>query len=302
MKEKEITLLILAAGMGSRFGGLKQIEPVGPNGEFLIDYSVYDAIKAGFTKIVFIIKKENYEVFKGTVGSRFKSKINIEYAFQDINDLPSGFACPKEREKPWGTAHAILSAKDKINGPFAIINADDFYGADAYYQISDFLKNNNENKYCIIGYKVENTLTLNGAVKRGICKQRGEYLEEIIESNVLKKDGEIIAYPLDNRDSFKIEKDTLVSMNMIGFTPNIFTHIENNFLEFLNNNSNRILTCEYLIPDLLEKLTKENLVKTKVIETTSKWEGITYKEDKEIVVKRIKKRIENGEYPNDLWD
>ena len=271
MKEKEITLLILAAGMGSRFGGLKQIEPVGPNGEFLIDYSVYDAIKAGFTKIVFIIKKENYEVFKGTVGSRFKNKINIEYAFQDINDLPSGFACPKEREKPWGTAHAILSA-------------------------------NTENNYCIIGYKVENTLTLNGAVKRGICKQRGEYLEEIIESNVLKKDGEIIAYPLDNRDFFKIEKDTLVSMNMIGFTPNIFTHIENNFLEFLNNNSNRILTCEYLIPDLLEKLTKENLVKTKVIETTSKWEGITYKEDKEIVVKRIKKRIENGEYPNDLWD
>lgn len=299
---KDLTLLIMAAGMGSRFGGLKQIEPVGPNQEFLIDYSIYDAIKSGFSKVVFIIKKENYEIFTSTVGSRFKDKINIEYAFQDINDLPSGFTCPEGREKPWGTAHAILSAKDKINGPFAIINADDFYGTDAYYQVSSFLKNNTENNYCIIGYKVENTLTSNGAVKRGVCKQSGEYLTEIIESNVEEKNGEIIASPLDNRDSFKIEKDTLVSMNMIGFTPSIFTHIENNFSEFLNNNKNNILTCEYLIPDLLEKLTKENLVKTKVIETTSRWEGITYKEDKDIVVNRINERIENGEYPNNLWN
>lgn len=299
---KDLTLLIMAAGMGSRFGGLKQIEPVGPNGEFLIDYSIYDAIESGFTKVVFIIKKENYEIFTSTVGSRFKDKINIEYAFQDINDLPIGFTCPEEREKPWGTAHAILSAKDKINGPFAIINADDFYGTDAYYQVSSFLKNNTENNYCIIGYKVENTLTSNGAVKRGVCKQNGEYLTEIIESNVIEKNGEIIASPLDQSEPFKIEKDTLVSMNMIGFTPSIFTHIENNFPEFLNSNKENLLTCEYLIPDLLEKLTKENLVKTKVLETTARWEGITYKEDKDVVVKRINERIEIGEYPNNLWD
>lgn len=299
---KDLTLLIMAAGMGSRFGGLKQIEPIGPNGEFLIDYSIYDAIKVGFTKVVFIIKEENYELFRSTIGSRVESKIKTEYAFQDINNLPKGFSCPKDREKPWGTAHAILSAKDIINEPFVIINADDFYGYDAYLQVSDFLKNTSENNYCIIGYRVENTLTANGAVKRGVCKQNNGYLTEIIESNVIEENGKIVASPLDKSTPFKIEKETLVSMNMIGFTPSIFTHIENNFPEFLEMNKNNILTCEYLIPDLLEKITKQNLVKTKVIETSSRWEGVTYKEDKDIVVKRIKERIDNGEYPNNLWE
>lgn len=299
---KDLTLLIMAAGMGSRFGGLKQIEPMGPNGEFLIDYSIYDAIKAGFTKVVFIIKKENYDIFTNTVGSRFNDKINIEYAFQDINDLPNGYNCPIGREKPWGTAHAILSAKDKINEPFAIINADDFYGSDTYMQASTFLKNTREDNYCLIGYKVANTLTENGTVKRGVCKLDNNYLTEIIESNVLEENGEIIARPLDNSEPFKIEKDTLVSMNMIGFTPSIFTHIENNFKEFLEKNKDNMLSCEYLIPDLLQKITKENLVKTKVIETTSRWEGVTYKEDKKLVVKRINERIKNGEYPYNLWD
>ena len=195
---KDLTLLIMAAGMGSRFGGLKQIEPMGPNGEFLIDYSIYDAINAGFNKVVFIIKEENYAIFKETIGKRVEDKINTEYVFQDMNDLPEGYTKPEERVKPWGTAHAILCAKDNIHEPFVIINADDFYGKDAYKVASNFLKNVKEgNNYCLVGYKVANTLTENGAVKRGICKLENGNLTELIESNVEKIDGKIIAKPLD---------------------------------------------------------------------------------------------------------
>lgn len=302
-KNKNLTLLIMAAGMGSRFGGLKQIEPMGPNGEFLIDYSVYDAIKAGFNKIVFIIKEENYELFKETIGQRVEDKVKTEYVFQDMNDLPKGYTKPAEREKPWGTAHAILCAKDIINEPFAIINADDFYGRDAYFVISEFLRNNKiDNKYCLVGYKVVNTLTENGAVKRGVCRLDGEYLTELIESNVIKQNGIIMATPLNGRDPFEITDDTCVSMNMLGFTPSIFKYIEDNFPEFLERNKYNILECEYLIPDVLEKATLEGASTTKVIPTTAKWEGITYKEDKEKVVKSLKLLIDNGEYPNKLWN
>lgn len=297
-----MTLLIMAAGMGSRFGGLKQIEPMGPNDEFLIDYSVYDAIKAGFNKVVFIIKEENFELFKETIGKRVEDKIKTEYVFQDINDLPDGYTKPIEREKPWGTAHAILCAKDKINEPFAIINADDFYGRDAYYVMSNFLKNVKEdNNYCLIGYKVINTLTENGAVKRGVCSLEGDYLTELIESNVVNENGIIKATPLDGRESFTITPDTCVSMNMLGFTPSIFKYIEDNFPIFLENNKDNILKCEYLIPDVLEKSTLEGVSKTVVLPTTAKWEGVTYKEDKETVVNSIKTLIENGEYPKKLW-
>lgn len=300
---KDLTLLIMAAGMGSRFGGLKQIEPMGPNGEFLIDYSVYDAIKAGFNKIVFIIKEENYELFKETIGQRVEDKVKTEYVFQDMNDLPKGYTKPAEREKPWGTAHAILCAKDIINEPFAIINADDFYGRDAYFVISEFLKNNKIDKnYCLVGYKVVNTLTENGAVKRGVCRLDGEYLTELIESNVIKENGIIMATPLDGRDPFEITDDTCVSMNMLGFTPSIFKYIEDNFPDFLEKNKDNILKFEYLIPDVLEKSTLEGISTTKVIPTTAKWEGITYKDDKEKVVKSLKLLIDNGEYPNKLWN
>ena len=221
---KDLTLLIMAAGMGSRFGGLKQIEPMGPNGEFLIDYSIYDAINAGFNKVVFIIKEENYDIFKETIGKRVEDKINTEYVFQDMNDLPEGYTKPEERVKPWGTAHAILCAKDNIHEPFVIINADDFYGKDAYKVASNFLKSVKEgNNYCLVGYKVANTLTENGAVKRGICKLENGNLTELIESNVEKIDGKIIAKPLDGGEEFTVEDDTLVSMNLLLFTPNIFT-------------------------------------------------------------------------------
>lgn len=302
MKEKNLTLLIMAAGMGSRFGGLKQIEPVGPNDEFIIDYSVYDAIKAGFNKIVFIIKKENYDVFKETIGKRVEDKIKVEYAFQDLNDLPVGYTCPEDRVKPWGTAHAILSAKNLINEPFAIINSDDFYGRDAYNTISNFLKEEKEeNTYAVVGYHVINTLTENGAVKRGVCKVDGNKLEKLIESSVIKENGIITATPLDGSMPFEIKDDTYVSMNMLGFNPSIFPYIEKHFPKFLDENKDNILKCEYLIPDILSMATNNNYAKTLVIPTTAKWEGVTYKEDKESVVKAINELIKEGVYPQNLW-
>jgi len=302
MENKNLTLLILAAGMGSRFGGLKQIEPFGPNGEFIIDYSIYDAIKAGFNKVVFIIKRENFEIFKETIGKRVEDKIKVEYVFQDLNDLPEGYVCPEERVKPWGTAHAILAAKNNINEPFVIINADDFYGRDAYRVISKYLnKNKDKEEYGLVGYKVKNTLTENGSVKRGVCKLDGDYLSEIIESSVIEENDIVTATPLDGRDSFIIDKESCVSMNMLGFTPSVFPYLESKFPKFLDDNKDNILKCEYLIPDILTMATTENYAKTKVLPTVSKWEGVTYKEDKESVVLAINKLINDGEYPQELW-
>ena len=223
----EKTLLIMAAGMGSRFGGLKQIEPVGPSGEFIIDYSIYDALKAGFNKVVFVIKKENFNVFRETIGNRVSNHIKVEYAFQDMDYLPAGFECPSDREKPWGTSHAILCARDKISGNFAIINADDFYGRDAFFVMSDFLdKKYDENTYCVVGYKIKNTLSSNGSVKRGVCHAVDGFLTELIESKVEQVGDDIIASPLNGNDSFNITPDTLVSMNMLGFNVSIFDYID----------------------------------------------------------------------------
>ncbi len=260
MEKKELTLLVMAAGMGSRFGGLKQIEPMGPNGEFLIDYSVYDAIKAGFKKIVFIIKEENYDLFKETIGKRVEDKINTSYVFQDMMSLPEGCTVVGTREKPWGTAHAIWCARNDIIGPFAIVNADDFYGYDAYRVMANFLDSKSDNEYSLVGYKVENTLTENGAVKRGVCEVENGYLTSLIESNVRKENGEIIATPLDGRDAFVIEEDTLVSMNMLGFDSSIFKYINDTFKEFQDKNKDNLLKCEYLIPDVLERATLEGFV------------------------------------------
>lgn len=302
MEKENLTLLIMAAGMGSRFWGLKQIEPFGPNGEFLIDYSIYDAIRAGFTKVVFIIKEENYEIFKETIGKRVEDKIPVEYVFQKLENLPEGYTCPEERVKPWGTAHAILSAKNNIVEPFAIINADDFYGYDAFRVVSEFLRSKQEeNTYAVVGYQVKNTLTENGAVKRGVCELDNNYLKEIIESNVIEEEGIITATPLDGRDSFTIACDTCVSMNMLGFNPSLFPYIDKHFPEFLEKNKDNILKCEYLIPDILTMATKEGYAKTKVLPTTAKWEGVTYQEDKESVVKAIQNLIQEGVYPQNLW-
>ncbi len=299
------TLLILAAGMGSRFGGLKQIEPIGPNGEFIIDYSIYDAIRCGFNKVVFIIKRENYDIFRNTIGKRIENKIKVEYVFQDLDKLPEGYVCPKERIKPFGTAHAILCAKDVINEPFAIINSDDFYGKDSYEKISKFMDNikiSNKESFGLVGYDVEKTLTNNGSVKRGICEIENGLLVTLIESKIEKINGEIVCEPLNGLEKFVVDSNTKVSMNMIVFTPSIFEYIESHFKEFLDENKDNMLTCEYLIPDVLARGISENYCDVSIIDTTSKWVGVTYKEDKEEVVNYINNLINNNEYKNNLWD
>lgn len=300
--KKDMTLLIMAAGMGSRFGGLKQIEPLGPSNEFIIDYSVYDAIKAGFNKIVFVIKKENYSVFKETIGTRIEPFIQVEYCFQELDDLPENYSVPEGRIKPWGTAHAILTAKDKIKENFAIINADDFYGREAFFDIANCLQEVvNENTYSIIGYEVEKTLTKNGSVKRAILKSKNEFLEELIESSVEKRNGKIVASPLDGRKPFSIANTQPVSLNLFGFSPSIFEYIEKNFPSFLEANKENRQTCEYLIPQLVCHLIQTKEIQVKLIPTESEWIGVTYKEDREYVIQKMNEEIERGKYQKNLW-
>ena len=303
---KDLTLVIMAAGMGSRFGGLKQIEPVGPNGEFIIDYSIYDAIQAGFTKVVFIIKEENYELFKNTIGKRVeKQKISVEYVFQKIENVPKQFSNLTNREKPWGTGHAILSAKDNVHGNFAVINADDFYGRDGYNVIAKHLmeaKKETKEPFAMVCYQICNTLTENGAVKRGVCEQENGYLTNIVESNVARNEnGIIVAHPLDGSKEFVVKEDSPVSMNLLGFTPKIFDILEKNFSTFLEENQGNYQKCEFLIPDVIFEAIKDNVADVKLLKTNAKWYGVTYKEDKENVVQTIKTMIEQGEYPNNLW-
>ena len=302
--KKDVTLVILAAGMGSRFGGLKQIEPMGPSDEFIIDYSVYDAIKAGFNKIVFIIKRENYELFKETIGKRVEPHIKVEYAFQELNNLPENFSVPKDRIKPLGTAHAVLCAKDYVNEPFAMINSDDFYGRDAFIKAYEYLSNtdNDSSKYGMIGYMVANTLTENGSVKRGVCEvDSNNYLKSITESKIEKIGNEIVASPLDGSDSFTVNSDDTVSMNFLLFTPSIFGYIEEGFSKFFIDNKENLLTSEYLIPDVVSNLIKNGKASMKVIRTTASWHGVTYREDTPDVKNSIKKLVEEGEYKENLW-
>lgn len=301
MKNK--TLLIMAAGMGSRFGGLKQIEPVGPNGEFIIDYSIYDAKKAGFNKVVFIIKEENYQIFKETIGKRVEQQIPVYYAFQKNDNLPNGFKNKEDRVKPWGTAHAILSAKDLIDENFAVINSDDFYGYDAYRVVSEFLDkiDEDDSTYSLVGYKVGNTLTENGAVKRGVCVYNKNNIEDIIESSIIKNNNIITSSPLDNRHSFNLEENHPVSMNMFGFTKTIFPYLEEKLIKFLNTNQDNLSTCEFLIPEVVSDAIKEKYAIVKLLQTTAHWMGVTYKEDKEKLVAEINKLIEEGTYPNKLF-
>lgn len=302
---QDLTLVIMAAGLGSRFGGLKQIEPVGPNNEFIIDYSIYDAISAGFNKIVFVIKEENYEIFKNTIGKKIEDKVEVSYAFQSNNDLPSGIIIPSTRTKPLGTAHAIYAARSKVKTNFAVINADDFYGRDAFIKIAQFLKqdlNGPVEKYAMVGYKTENTLTENGSVKRGICQIKDNYLVKLTESVIEKKDGKLLATPLENEAPFVVEDNTLVSMNMLGFSKNLFKHIEDMMYEFYEDNKDNLDTCEYLIPTVITKCIKRGIATMKVLPTTAVWHGVTYKEDKEELEKAIKELIKEKIYPENLWN
>ena len=300
--KKDLTLVLMAAGMGSRFGGLKQIEPMGPNGEFLIDYSIYDALKEGFTKVVFIIKEENYEIFKETIGKRVESHIPVEYVFQKIDNVPSFVNIPKDRVKPWGTAHAIYCTKDVVKTPFITINADDFYGRDAFHVAATFLENAQEREYANVGYRVTNTMTENGSVKRGVLEAKDGKLKSLIESKIERNDaGKIIAEPLSGADSFEVSEDALVSMNMLCFDPSLFPYLEEKMNKFFKDNQDDLSSCEFLIPDIMNDANNEGYATTTILDTNAVWYGVTYREDTENVRTSLKKLVDEGVYPNDLW-
>lgn len=293
------TLVIMAAGMGSRFGGLKQIEPVGPNKEFLIDYSIYDAIRCGFNKVVFIIKPENYDIFRETVGKRIEEHIEVLYAFQDMDLAKIKYHLPESRVKPLGTTHAIICAKDKVNEPFVIINADDFYGYEAFKDASEFIDNHLGENGAIL-YLIKNTLSDKGAVKRGICKIENNELIEAVECSVLKEKDNIVATPIHQEYSINVNEDQACSMNMFVLQPNIFTLLENNLNDFIKENKNNLDTCEALIIEDLFKLIEDKKISIKTKITESKWYGMTYKDDKEELAYQIGELIKEGLYPKSL--
>lgn len=287
----DATLVVMAAGMGSRFGGLKQLEPMGPNGEVILDFSVYDAKEAGFTKVVFIIKHEIEEEFKRVVGSRIEKIIDVDYAFQETNMLPDGFVCPADRVKPWGTAHAVYCCRDVVTTPFAVINADDFYGKSAFVKMYDFLKKQTEN-YCMVGFRLENTLTENGTVSRGICEIEDGILKTVTERTSIAD----CKYTEDDGKTWvELPADTVVSMNLWGFTPDIFGYIEDYIVRFLKEKIN-VPKSECYLPSVVSELIDNNIKKVSVLVAEDKWYGVTYKEDKSGVVAAIAKKIENGEY------
>nr|WP_321451220.1 sugar phosphate nucleotidyltransferase [uncultured Carboxylicivirga sp.] len=295
------TLLILAAGMGSRYGGLKQMDELGPHGESIIDYSVYDAIQSGFDKVVFVIREDFADVFKERFEPRLAGKIKTEYVYQDLKDLPEGFSVPEGREKPWGTGHAILMAKDVINEPFAIINADDFYGREAYKQVFDFVADSNdENEYAMVGYKLNNTLSEHGTVSRGVCETNAEgNLVNIVERTKIGYEGEkIFFYEEDSKT--ELTGTEAVSMNFWAFKPNYFQNLEDAFLDFLKEKGHE-MKSEFYFNAVVDQLIKKEEASTKVIRTDSKWFGVTYKEDKPLVQKKIDELISDGIYPAKLW-
>ena len=300
--KKEKTLLIMAAGLGSRFGGLKQLEKVGPNGEYIIDYSIYDAIRAGFTKVVFVIKEEMLEEFKETIGRRIEPFIKVDYAFQNNDYIPSRFKpLLKKRTKPLGTAYAICCAKDKINEPFIVINADDFYGLDAFLKASEYLDNIIYNHYGIVAYKLINTLSPNGVCKRGIMEVGNNKLSKITECKVVAKKNKIVASSLYSNNGIEIDEDTLVSMNLLVFSPDIFDILNEELSLFLSLHQKNLDDFEFQIPDILDTCLKKNIKTIDVIKTTSTWYGMTYKEDQKDVEKAIKDLIEKGVYKEKLW-
>ncbi len=298
---KKPTLLILAAGMASRYGSMKQIDGFGPNGETIIDYSIYDAIRAGFGKVVFIIKEEFKDNFKAIFDAKLNGKIKTGYVFQDFNLSKYGIDEEIYREKPWGTGHAVLEAKNSIKEPFCVINADDFYGHDAFQKIADFLNHEaQENQYAIVGFKVGNTLSENGSVSRGVCKtDENQFLTEITErTKVFGENGEV--FYEENGERFQLSHDNPVSMNFWGFTPEVFPIIENMFVDFAKKNADKP-KAEFYIPSVADNIVENGIGSFKVIPTDEKWFGVTFKEDKPIVQDNINKLIEAGIYPEKLW-
>lgn len=300
-------LVIMAAGMGSRYGGLKQLDPIDDNGNFIIDYSIYDAIRCGFDKVVFIIKEENFEAFRETVGKRVENKIETIYVFQNNDNIPLEFAVPETRTKPFGTGHAVLCVKGVVHSNFAVINADDFYGYEAFKSASDFMKlNHSQNTFALIGYKADNTFCCSKAVKRGVCTvTKDNKLANIVESSLSKDEhGEITATPIDGSSTkpFPISKDTTVSMNFFAFSPKFMDYLDAGFLEFLEKNRENLSTCEFFLPSVVTNLIKDEKVSVDVIDTNAVWFGMTYKEDKEFVKNCIKNEVNKGTYPANLWN
>ena len=298
-------LVIMAAGMGSRFGGLKQMEPMDEANNFLLDYSIYDAKRAGFDSVVFIIKKDFYEDFKNTIGKRAEKIIKVEYAFQDLNDLPEGFKCPADREKPWGTAHAIYAARDLIKENFIVVNGDDFYGKETYevaYKYLNSLPKDSKGAYAIVAFEAKNTMTENGAVKRGVAfeDEKGN-LAKLIESSIYKKENGMIACePLDGATPFEVKPSQLVSMNLFAFDKNLIDELRVRFPVWLKENIN-VPKAEFLIPTVVDELVYENKATVRLLSTPSVWFGVTYKEDKPGVVKALKELVDKGVYKPGLY-
>lgn len=304
--EKPI-LLIMAAGLGSRYGGLKQIDPVDDKGQIIIDYSIYDALKAGFKKVVFIINRQNESDFREVIGDRVSKFMDVEYVFQDIYDIPDGIDFPEDRVKPWGTAHAIYAARDHIKGPFAVINSDDFYGESSFKQIYDFLDDNRDDdkfNYAMVAYVLENTITENGYVSRGVCSvDEGGYLLDLVERTRIEKFEDGIKFSMDDGKSWiQIERNSLVSMNLWGFTRSFVDEIEKGMENFLKENLKlNPLKCEYYIPYVVNELLKAQRARVRVLESQDKWYGVTYKEDKAGVVDAIRNMKKAGKYLDVLW-
>ncbi len=290
-----ITLLIMAAGMGSRYGGLKQLDGIGPSGETIIDYSVYDAIKAGFTKVVFIIRKDFEQEFKSKITDKYEGQIQVEFAFQDLNDLPDEFTCPEGREKPWGTGHAILSARNVINEPFVAINGDDFYGRESFKVVADYYRKG-ANSFSMVAFKLDKTLSSFGGVTRGLCTVNDEKLNTVIETADLEKTD----YGVSSNRDIELDGTEPVSMNVWGFTPILFKYLEEKFVEFLSENGTE-MKSEYLIPSVVNELIQSGQETVHVLRSGATWFGVTYKEDKPYVEGEIEKLVNKGEYPGKLF-
>ena len=290
----DITLLIMAAGMGSRYGGLKQLDPVGPNNETIIDYSIYDAIQAGFNKAVFIIREEFKSEFENSITNKYRDKINVKFSFQKLDDLPGDFSHPAGREKPWGTGQAILAAEKMIDEPFAVINGDDFYGKESFQVVADYYKQSSN--FSMVAFKLLNTLSDHGGVSRGVCEVKDNHLSNIIETHDIIREGNEIK----SSGKFSLAGDEFVSMNMWGFTPKLFEYLNEGFSKFLSKHSNE-LKSEYLIPSVVNDLIKKEEEQVQVLKSNASWFGVTYKEDKPFVMSQILKLIENGSYPSLLF-
>lgn len=300
-------LVIMAAGIGSRYGGgIKQLEHVGPSGEIIMDYSIYDAIQAGFNKVVFIIRRDLEKDFKEIIGNRIEKQIEVEYVYQELDALPSGFTKPEERVKPWGTGQAVLCCKDVIKEPFAVINADDYYGKEAFVKVHDYLANADinaaENNYCMAGFVLGNTLSDNGIVTRGVCKvDENGNLTNVEETFAIERDGDVAVGKNGAGEKVTLDLDNSVSMNMWGFTPNFLHELETGFVEFLKGITENEIKAEYLLPEVVGKMLRENRANVKVLKTNDKWFGVTYKEDKEMVVNSINALVAEGKYPSKLF-